>query len=94
MTEEEKMIFWGDLVEPMTALLGGLAVRGEDKLYKVVLAVVDKAEKAAKREWQGLTDEEILKLFGVNGTADSDRNALAVLKDAHKLLEAVKEKNT
>jgi hypothetical protein len=46
-----------------------------------------------QREWVGLTDEEILKLFGVNGTADSDRNALAVLKDAHKLLEAIKEKN-
>ena len=46
-----------------------------------------------KKEWVGLTDEEILKLFGVNGTADSDWNALAVLKDAHKLLEAVKKKN-
>ena len=50
MTEEEKIIFWGDLVEPMTALLGGLLVRGEYKLADVVKAIVDKAEKAALEE--------------------------------------------
>jgi hypothetical protein len=50
MTEEEKMVFWGDLVEPMTALVGGLAVRGEYKLADVVRAIVDKAENAALEE--------------------------------------------
>jgi hypothetical protein len=50
MTEEEKMIFWGDLVEPMTALLGGLLVRGEYKLVDVVRDIVAKAENAALEE--------------------------------------------
>jgi hypothetical protein len=50
MTEEEKMKFWGDLVEPMTALLGGLLVRGEYKLVDVVKDIVDKAENAALEE--------------------------------------------
>jgi hypothetical protein len=50
MTEEEKMKFWGDLVEPMTALIGGLLVRGEYKLVDVVKDIVDKAENAALAE--------------------------------------------
>jgi hypothetical protein len=50
MTEEEKMRFWGDLVEPMTALLGGLLVRGEYKLVDVVKDIVAKAENAALEE--------------------------------------------
>jgi hypothetical protein len=50
MTEEEKMVFWGDLVEPITALLGGLLVRGEYKLVDVVKDIVDKAENAALEE--------------------------------------------
>jgi hypothetical protein len=50
MTEEEKMKFWGDLVEPMTALVGGLAVRGEFKLVDVVKDIVTKAENAALEE--------------------------------------------
>jgi hypothetical protein len=50
MTEEEKIIFWGDLVEPMTALLGGLLVRGEYKLVDVVKDIVAKAENAALEE--------------------------------------------
>jgi hypothetical protein len=50
MTEEEKMVFWGDLVEPMTALLGGLLVRGEYKLVDVVMDIVSKAENAALEE--------------------------------------------
>ena len=53
MTEEEKMVFWGDLVEPITALVGGLLVRGEYKLVDVVKDIVAKAENAAleEREW-------------------------------------------
>jgi hypothetical protein len=50
MNEEEKMVFWGDLVEPITALLGGLLVREEYKLVDVVRAIVDKAENAALEE--------------------------------------------
>jgi hypothetical protein len=50
MTEEEKMVFWGDLVEPIVALLGGLLVRGEFKLVEVVQSVVAKAENAALEE--------------------------------------------
>jgi hypothetical protein len=50
MNEEEKAVFWGDLVEPITSLLGGLAVRNEDKLYKIVLAILDKTENAALEE--------------------------------------------
>ena len=50
MTEEEKMKFWGDLVEPIVALLGGLLVRGEYKLVDVVKDIVDKAENAALEE--------------------------------------------
>ena len=50
MTEEEKMVFWGDLVEPITALLGGLLVRGEYKLVDVVKDIVAKAENAGLEE--------------------------------------------
>ena len=50
MTEEEKMKFWGDLVEPIVVLLGGLLVRGEYKLVDVVKDIVDKAENAALEE--------------------------------------------
>jgi len=46
MTEEEKMKFWGELVEPIVALLGGLTIRGEFKLVEVVQSVVAKAEEA------------------------------------------------
>ena len=50
MTEEEKMKFWGELVEPILALLGGLLMRGEDKLLLAVRDIVAKAETAALEE--------------------------------------------
>jgi hypothetical protein len=50
MTEEEKMVFWGDLVEPIVSLLGGLTVRGEFKLAAVVQDIVNKAENTALEE--------------------------------------------
>ena len=50
MTEEEKMKFWGELVEPILALTGGLLMRGEDKLLMAVLDIVTKAETAALEE--------------------------------------------
>ena len=50
MTEEEKMKFWGELVEPILALTGGLLMRGEDKLLMAVRDIVAKAETAALEE--------------------------------------------
>jgi len=50
VTEEERMEFWGDLVEPITALCGNLVVRGQFKLADVVRKMMDKAERAALEE--------------------------------------------
>ena len=50
MTEEEKMKFWGELVEPILALMGGLLMRGEYKLLLAVRDIVAKAETAALEE--------------------------------------------
>ena len=50
MTEEEKMKFWGELVEPILALTGGLLMRGEDKLLLAFRDIVAKAETAALEE--------------------------------------------
>ena len=50
MTEEEKMKFWGELVEPILALTGGLLMRGEDKLLMAFRDIVAKAETAALEE--------------------------------------------
>ena len=93
MTEEEKMVFWGDLVEPMTALLGGLLVRGEFKLIDVLLRIVAKAENAAaKREWVGLTDEEVGMLTVFDGLHHVETPLLA---DFIRAIEAkLNEKNT
>jgi len=54
VTEEERMEFWGDLVEPITALCGGLVVRGEFKLADVVRKMMDKAERAAAEEREAI----------------------------------------
>jgi hypothetical protein len=59
MTEEEKMVFWGDLVEPITALVGGLLVRGEYKLVDVVKDIVAKAENAALEEREACASVEV-----------------------------------
>ena len=50
MTEEEKMKFWGELVEPILALIGGLLMRGEDKLLMAFRDIVTKAETAVLEE--------------------------------------------
>ena len=65
MTEEEKIAFWGDLVEPMTSLVGGLLVRGEYKLADVVKDIVAKAENAAleEREACAKTARELLFVY-------------------------------
>lgn len=47
-----------------------------------------------QRTWVGLTDEEILELFGVKGSADSDINPLRLLADSRRIEAKLKEKNT
>jgi hypothetical protein len=50
--------------------------------------------QTVKRKWAGLTDAEIMNLFGCKGTHDSDINAFKLL-DASRIIEAkLKEKNT
>jgi hypothetical protein len=50
MTEEEKMVFWGDLVNPMIQMAGKLAVSGNWDYVEIMRAIVDKAENAALEE--------------------------------------------
>ena len=50
MNEEEKMVFWGDLVEPITRMMGKLAVSGNWKYVELLQDVVAKAENAALEE--------------------------------------------
>jgi len=47
-----------------------------------------------KREWVGLTDEEIFELFGRIGTSNSDINPYELIHDARKIEAKLKEKNT
>lgn len=47
-----------------------------------------------QRTWVGLTNEEILELFGVKGSADSDINPLRLLSDSRRIEAKLKEKNT
>ena len=47
-----------------------------------------------KREWVGLTDEEIWKTVSRIGTSDSDVNPYAKLADARASEAKLKEKNT
>jgi hypothetical protein len=107
MTEEEKMVFWGDLVEPIVSLLGGLTVRGEFKLAAVVQDIVNKAENTAleereacakvceeaqtKKEWVGLTDEEILEEYRQSYGDDGN---LTDVYFARAIEAKLKEKNS
>ena len=47
-----------------------------------------------KREWVGLTDEEIWKTVSRIGTSGSDVNPYAKLADARAIEAKLKEKNT
>jgi len=47
-----------------------------------------------QRTWVGLTDEEILEIFGHIGTSNSDINVYVLLNDARKIEAKLKEKNT
>ncbi|MEI6839338.1 MAG: hypothetical protein WCK56_16215 [Alcaligenaceae bacterium] len=46
-----------------------------------------------RREWIGLTDEEILEMFGVVGTSGSDINPRGLLKDTRRIEAKLREKN-
>ena len=46
-----------------------------------------------RREWVGLTDGEILEMFGVVGTSGSDINPRGLLKDTRRIEAKLKEKN-
>ena len=86
MTEEEKMKFWGELVEPIVALLGGLTVRGEFKLVEVVQVVVAKAENAALEEREACAKEcESLNLYGNTSQRDLES---ATIKDCARAIRA------
>jgi hypothetical protein len=55
---------------------------------------VDKAVNAmSKREWIGLTDEEIWGAVGRIGTSNSDVNPYQTIKDARAIEKLLKEKN-
>ena len=47
-----------------------------------------------KKEWVGLTDEEIFEIFGCIGTSNSDINPYVLLNDARKIEAKLKERNT
>jgi len=47
-----------------------------------------------KRPWVGLTDEEILEIFGRIGTCNADINPYVLLNDARKIEAKLKGKNT
>ena len=48
----------------------------------------------AQRPWVGLTDGEILEMFGVVGTSGSDINPRGLLKDTRRIEAKLREKNT
>jgi hypothetical protein len=91
MTDKEVMQMALDALEYAADNIG---CPNDDDIIGVARKELRAALAQPEKEWVGLTDDEILKLFNVNGTADSDRNARILLEDAHKLLDAVKEKNT
>jgi hypothetical protein len=47
-----------------------------------------------KREWIGLTDEEIWKAVSRTGTSDSDVNPFQTIKDARAIENILRNKNT
>ena len=47
-----------------------------------------------KREWIGLTDEEIWKTVSRTGTSDSDVNPFQTIKDARAIENLLRNKNT
>ena len=63
-------------------------------MYQTQTSVYRAVDAMSKREWVGLTDEEIWETISRIGTSDSDVNPYAKLKDARAIEAKLKEKNT
>jgi hypothetical protein len=59
-----------------------------------LVGILNAAGFYRKKEWVGLTDGEILEMFGVVGTSGSDINPRGLLKDTRRIEAKLKEKNT
>ena len=74
-----------------------LTVDGERFPQLTLMPRTDKDEPLytapPRREWAGLTDEEILEMFDVVGTSGSDINPRGLLKDTRRIEAKLKEKN-
>jgi len=63
------------------------------KMYEDYFDKCFRESSAQQRQWVGLTDEEILEMFGVAGTSGSDINPRGLLKDTRRIEAKLKEKN-
>jgi len=82
--------------EAITAIKAALEAKDEPvRLQCVVCNTVyeDGVPPQVQRTWVGLTDEEILEIFGHIGTSNSDINVYVLLNDARKIEAKLKEKN-
>jgi len=61
--------------------------------HEPALPIGTKLYTTPQRTWVGLTDEEILEIFGHIGTSNSDINVYVLLNDARKIEAKLKEKN-
>jgi len=52
MIEEERMEFWGELVEPIARMYGAMLLDGKYEWIKIVSAMQDKAESLKKASEQ------------------------------------------
>jgi len=71
-------------------------LRLEDAINALKAALAEPAIKdslTTQRPWVGLTDGEILEMFGVVGTSGSDINPRGLLKDTRRIEAKLKEKN-
>ena len=68
-------------------------VEKHSNLGKQILRDMGQPYYFKKREWVGLTDDEIWETISRIGTSDSDVNPYAKLKDARAIEAKLKEKN-
>jgi hypothetical protein len=59
MTEEEKIKFWGKLVDPITQMMGKLAVSGNWEHVELMQSIIARAENAAIEEREACASMEI-----------------------------------
>lgn len=65
------------------------AIRKQTKDRKEVM------DTLPKREWVGLTQDEVCDLMGIpNGSANSDINIVKLMYDYYRIEAKLKEKNT